>query len=123
MFLLSKLGGKEAARFVLNQHPDLFQDNLIEMQPKIKAFLPKMSITHKNATVDLLETLVQGCNVKDAITTFKLLKERKVDIGHELQQNYLEMLCFHNSGEEEEMPENYNEFKGWNPDVDVKWNR
>ena len=54
IFLLSKLGGKEAARFVLNQHPDLFQDNLIEMQPKIKAFMPKLIITEKNATIDLL---------------------------------------------------------------------
>lgn len=123
IFLLSKLGGKEAARFVLNQHPDLFQDNLIEMQPKIKAFMPKLIITEKNATIDLLETLVQGCNVTDAMTTFKFLKERNVEIGHELKQDYLEMLCFHNSGEEEEKPENYNEFKGWNPDVEPKWNR
>lgn len=123
IFLLSKLGGKEAARFVLNQHPDLFQDNLIEMQPKIKAFMPKLIITEKNATIDLLKTLVHGCNVTDAMTTFKFLKERNVEIGHDLKQDYLEMLCFHNSGEEEEMPDNYNEFKGWNPDVEPKWNR
>ena len=57
------------------------------------------------------------------MTTFKFLKERNVEIGHELKQDYLEMLCFHNSGEEEEKPENYNEFKGWNPDVEPKWNR
>ena len=122
MFLMSKMGGKEAARFVLDKHPHLFNNNLIEMQPQIKEFLPKVNITEKNATIELLETLVKGCNVKDAKTTFRILTEKKVEISGALQQNYLEMLCYHNS-DEDEMPENYSEVKGWAPEETSKWKK
>ena len=44
-YLLSKQGGKRAARYVLNQHPELFNKNLIEMDPVIKRLLPKIKIT------------------------------------------------------------------------------
>ena len=49
-YLLSKQGGKRAARYVLNQHPELFNKNLIEMDPVIKRLLPKIKIT--KVTID-----------------------------------------------------------------------
>ena len=36
------------------------------MEPKIKALLPKMTITRKNANTSLLESLIEACNVTDA---------------------------------------------------------
>ena len=35
-YILSKDGGRRAARFVLDQHPELFEKNLIYDEPKIK---------------------------------------------------------------------------------------
>lgn len=100
--MLSKHSGKRAARFVLDQHPELFNKNLIEMQPEIKPFLPKLKITKKNATTGLLKTLVHACNVMDAKEAYEILtKEKNVKLDNELEQEYLELLCFHNSDEEE----------------------
>ena len=53
-FIMSKEGGKKAARYVLDHHPKLFVKNLIEAQPPIKAFMPKSIITEKNASLDLV---------------------------------------------------------------------
>ena len=44
-YLLSKQSGKRAARYVLNQHGDLFNKNLIEMEPKIKSLLPRTKVS------------------------------------------------------------------------------
>ena len=79
-YLLAKHGGKRAARFVLNQHPDLFNKNLIEMQPQIKALLPKMTITRKNANPTLLESLIEACNVTDAKIVYDMLTKDNVEI-------------------------------------------
>jgi hypothetical protein len=51
---MSKEGGRKAARYVLDHHPELFLNNLIEAQPPIKAFMPKSLITEKNASLDLV---------------------------------------------------------------------
>jgi hypothetical protein len=53
-FIMSKEGGKKAARYVLDHHPELFLNNLIEAQPPIKAFMPKSIITEKNASLELV---------------------------------------------------------------------
>lgn len=110
-YLLSKQGGKRAARYVLNQHPELFNKNLIEMDPVIKRLLPKIKITKKNATPNLLESLIEGCNVTDAKEVYEILGQEKIEISIQLKQDYLEMLCFHNSNDEE-MEEDFNETKG-----------
>ncbi len=106
-FILAKESGKEAARFVRDTHPELFEQNLIEMQPVIKSFMPKLKVTEKNATTELLENFVQSCNVADAIQTYELLVKtgRSKKMRPELRQELLEMICYHN--EEEEISEGY----------------
>ena len=111
---MAKNGGKQAARFVINSHPDLFENNLIDMFPIIKALTPKLTITSKNASVKLLQSLIEACNVSDALTTYDFLVKKNVELSNDLKQSYLEMLCFHN-GAEAELPENYFEYLNNNP--------
>ena len=60
-YLMSKLSGKRAARFILDQHPELFENNLIEMDPPIKAFMPTAAaLTEDNASLALLDTYIAG---------------------------------------------------------------
>ena len=73
-YIMSKHGGKRAAQFVISKHPELFENNLIEMFPKIKMLTPKAKITKKNATLELLESLIEACNVTDALQTYDILK-------------------------------------------------
>ena len=120
---MAKNGGKQAARFVINSHPDLFENNLIDMFPKIKALTPKLTITSKNASVKLLQSLIEACNVSDALTTYDFLVKKNVELSSDLKQSYLEMLCFHN-GAEEELPENYFEYLNININEQVpKWQK
>ena len=120
-YVLAKQGGKRAARYMIEKNAELFNNNLIEMQPVIKKYLPKLQITKKNSTLELLETLIQGCNVMDAKQVYEILtKEKNVEISIELKQAYLELLSYHNS-DDQEVEENANEFKvifGITPD---KW--
>lgn len=104
-YILAKQNGKRAARFVLDQHPELFNKNLIEMVPLIKPFLPKMKITAKNATAKLLEQMIEACNVADAKEIYELLKKEAVSV--DLKLKYLQLLCFHNS-DQAEIDESFN---------------
>ena len=42
-------------RFILNRHPELFEKNLIDMEPKVKRYMPRATVTQKNANLELLE--------------------------------------------------------------------
>ena len=56
-FTLSKDAGKNAAKFIMNQHPDLFEHNRIEADPPATAFQPRVLYNRDNVTVELLRTL------------------------------------------------------------------
>jgi hypothetical protein len=58
-----------------------------------------------------LESLIEGCNVTDAKEVYEILGQEKIEISIQLKQDYLEMLCFHNSNDEQ-MEEDFNETKG-----------
>ena len=58
-----------------------------------------------------MESLIEGCNVTDAKEVYEILGQEKIEISIQLKQDYLEMLCFHNSNDEE-MEEDFNESKG-----------
>lgn len=91
------------------------------MQPEIKPFLPKLKITKKNATKDLLKTLVHACNVADAKEAYEILtKEKNVKLDNDLEQEYLELLCYHNS-DEDELSEDILDVYGVFPPEPKKW--
>ena len=117
-YILSKQAGKDAARFVVSQNSELFEKNLIEMFPKIKALTPRNRLPKKIATPKYFEELINACNLDDATKVYKhLLAKKKVE--PKLDQSYLELLCYYNSGfkrpmdDEEYLTLNINKMKRW----------
>jgi len=120
-FVEAKEGGKVAARFVLQKHRDLFEKNLIEMIPHVKAFSAAntgLKVKKKNAGPRQLKLCIESCNVASALEIYEFMKQKaaegkskdNVDIfrSPELKQDFLELLCFHNSTEDEVMNDDYN---------------
>ena len=56
-YILSRESGKNAARFIMSKHPDLFEHNRIEAEPPITAFQPRAAYNRDNVTVELLDNL------------------------------------------------------------------
>ena len=56
-YTLSKEAGKNAAKYIMNQHPDLFQHNRIEADPPATAFQPRVLYNRDNVTLELLQNL------------------------------------------------------------------
>ena len=120
-FVEAKEGGKVAARFVLQKHRDLFEKNLIEMIPHVKAFSAAntgLKVQKKNAGPRQLKLCIESCNVASALEIYEFMKQKaaegksedNVDIfrSPKLKQDFLEFLCFHNSTEDEVMDDDYN---------------
>lgn len=109
-YIMSKDGGRRAARFVLDTHPELFEKNLIEVQPPIKSFMPKIKISDKNASLELLQSYIEGFDVKGSIEIYEYLKKKKTSVDIATKQRLLELISYHN--EKEEISDNHNEAAG-----------
>ena len=59
------------SRYVVDHHPELFDKNLIEAQPPIKAFMPRAIMYKRKANEELLKVLIEGTNVVDAAACFR----------------------------------------------------
>ena len=103
---MAKDGGRRAARFILEKHPELFTDNLIEAHPPIKAYMPKVKVTSKAASLELLANYIEGCNVQDSIEVYKMLEEKGEKVPVKAMQRLLEITAYYNEGEE--MQEDFN---------------
>jgi len=101
-YTLSKEAGRNAARYVLENHPDLFIHNRIRMEPPINAFLPKTQYNESSVTVELLENLVSNFQVGDAMEVHSLLVEKGKDLPDRLEQNLMELIAFHNEENSED---------------------
>ena len=44
-------------RYIMSQHPELFDHNRIEAEPPITAFQPRYAYNRDNVTLELLENL------------------------------------------------------------------
>eukprot|EP00095_Tigriopus_kingsejongensis_P007685 maker-scaffold1144_size59710-snap-gene-0.12 protein:Tk07685 transcript:maker-scaffold1144_size59710-snap-gene-0.12-mRNA-1 annotation:"GF11198" len=109
-YMMAKQGGKSAARYVLDRHPELFNQNLIESVPKIQEFMPRAIFDESQANVELLKTFVAGHNVEEATQTYMALLEKGETIDSETLQSFLELLAFNNGGEAK--AENHMEYAG-----------
>ncbi len=65
-YILSKDGGRRSARYIINEHAELFEKNQIEMVPEVKAFLPAVTLKEEKASVEMLRTFIEGYNVSAA---------------------------------------------------------
>jgi len=98
-YLLAKESGRDAARFILEKHPLLFEKNRITAEPPITAFQPRAKYNKDNITVELLENLISSFQMEDAVQVYELLVQKNKDVPVELQQSLLELLAFHSSAE------------------------
>ena len=81
----------------MDNHPELFEKNLIEMVPKIKRYMPRVKVTAKNACPELLMNYIQSSNVVQSVETYKLLEEKGDAVDTSLKQKLLELVlipCF-----------------------------
>ena len=89
---MSKEGGRKAARYILDKHPELFEKNLIEAQPPIKAFMPKSNISEKSASTELLQTYIEGFDVSGSTEVYEILKKKGIDVDLATKQKLLELV-------------------------------
>jgi len=104
-YALAKEAGRNAARYIQNRHPDLFEENRIYAEPPITAFQPRAAYNKDNVTLELLDNLLSCHQVSDSIAVYNLLKDKGKQIPVELSQSLLELVAFHN--EEESVSEGF----------------
>ena len=101
-FILAKESGRKAARFIMNKHPDFFEQNRIVADPPQHALLPRARYNKDNVNLELLQTLVDTQQVGDSVTVFRFLRAKGKIISSELTQSLLELVAFYNEQEGEE---------------------
>lgn len=123
-FALSQESGKQTAKWVKQQHAELFNVSTCfrliianclprcqffewkisnfffqakDAQPPIEAFFPKPVYTD-TSEVELkdLEDSVKSLNVCDTILIYRLLTAKDVTVPDDLKQDILELICFYN---------------------------
>jgi len=98
-FTIARESGREAARFILENHPSLFEKNRIEAEPPITAFLPRAKYNQSNVTIELLENMILNHQVTDAVNVYELLVEKRKNVPDNLKQSLLESLAFYSEDE------------------------
>lgn len=95
-FALAQEAGRKAAHWIRKEHADLFQHK--EADPPIEVFFPKMVYTEKSEVSEKdLEKAIKSALVNDAVTVYKLLQNKNIDVSSSLRQSLLELLCYYNS--------------------------
>ncbi|XP_076435357.1 small ribosomal subunit protein mS39-like [Babylonia areolata] len=93
---LSKESGRKAARYILENYSQWFNENNAE--PSVDAFMPpKLAYTHTEPTeAALLERIEKRC-VKDAIAVYKKMNQNQQTLSQDACRQFLELLCVYNS--------------------------
>ncbi|XP_071865828.1 small ribosomal subunit protein mS39 [Bombus fervidus] len=93
VFALSYESGRKAAKWIHNEHRDLFPKHLSE--PEIEAFTPLSTYTDKSqVSEEILLRIISKCIVPDALHIYKLLD---YNVSNDTKQILLELLCFYNN--------------------------
>ncbi|XP_017001140.2 small ribosomal subunit protein mS39 [Drosophila takahashii] len=103
-YALSKESGRKAAKWIKEEHRDLFMHQ--EAQPAIEKFAPSMVYTEDSQVEEssLRQLIAQG-ELKDAVLVYDLLVKKGTTISADLKQSLLELVCFHNN--QDPLPEEY----------------
>ncbi|XP_054739891.1 protein PTCD3 homolog, mitochondrial [Anastrepha obliqua] len=116
-FALTQEAGRKAARFIREEHRDVFQHQ--EAQPPIAAFAPKPIYTEESEVdVHTLQELIRHSQITDAIAVYNLMKQKGMEIPNESKQQLLELLCFYNN--EEPLPEEFIEERWFKANADAR---
>jgi hypothetical protein len=81
--------------------------------------MPKLTISEKNASVELLNSHIEGFDVSGSIEIFEMLKRKKVSLDIETKQKLLELVCYHN--EMPEIEETHNVIAGIPQELPIVW--
>jgi len=95
-FAQAKVGGKLAARYVFEKHPELFTENQIETEPKIMKFMPTARFTKEGSNEELLKVYMEGGDLVRAIKVYEAMEEREKEVSNETKEELLQMLAFNN---------------------------
>lgn len=114
IFALAAESGRKAAKWIKQEHADLFQVPPIKVinvhlliypipfqhsiaEPPIKAFSADNIFTEQtDVTETLLQNLIQQNEITDSITVFLLLEKNGTEVSAETKQHLLELVCFYN---------------------------
>ncbi|XP_026535639.1 pentatricopeptide repeat domain-containing protein 3, mitochondrial isoform X2 [Notechis scutatus] len=97
-FSTSKTSGQNAAKFVINTHPELFEKDYAE--PHIQSLMPKMSVLQLEEVSEVaLKNLIQLRKVKASVNMYDQLLQAGTSIPLETSNNLLDLLCFYGDRE------------------------
>ncbi|XP_045114775.1 protein PTCD3 homolog, mitochondrial-like [Portunus trituberculatus] len=100
-YALSKESGRKAARWIREEYPKLFLHRPDE--PFIECFQPKQQYEEGvEVDVDTLVGVVARGEVANAITVYRLCKDKNIFLPDDVLQDLLELLCFYNEEEQVE---------------------
>uniref|UniRef100_A0A670ZPF3 Small ribosomal subunit protein mS39 n=1 Tax=Pseudonaja textilis TaxID=8673 RepID=A0A670ZPF3_PSETE len=97
-FSSSKTSGQNAAKFVINTHPELFEKDYAE--PHIQSLMPKTLVLELEEVSEVaLKNLIQLRKVKASVNMFDQLLQAGTSIPLETSNNLLDLLCFYGDRE------------------------
>ncbi|KAK7090734.1 small ribosomal subunit protein mS39-like [Littorina saxatilis] len=93
---LSRESGRKAARYILENYSQWFNENPAE--PPVDDFMPpKLAYTHTEPTEAALIERIEKRRVNDAIEVYKKAKQGNVEFSDSTCRQFLELLCVYNA--------------------------
>uniref|UniRef100_A0A8C6VMV4 Small ribosomal subunit protein mS39 n=1 Tax=Naja naja TaxID=35670 RepID=A0A8C6VMV4_NAJNA len=97
-FSASKISGQNAAKFVINTHPELFEKDYAE--PHIQSLMPKKLVLQLEEVSEVaLKNLIQLRKVKASVNIYDQLLQAGTSIPLETSNSLLDLLCFYGDRE------------------------
>ncbi|XP_013931693.1 PREDICTED: pentatricopeptide repeat domain-containing protein 3, mitochondrial [Thamnophis sirtalis] len=97
-FSTSKASGQNAAKFVINAHPELFEKDYAE--PHIQSLMPKKSVLQLDEVSEVaLKNLIQLRKVNASVNMYDQLLQAGTGIPLETANSLLDLLCFYGDRE------------------------
>mgnify|MGYP001005072986 CR=1 FL=1 len=94
-YILAKLNGVQAAKFILNKHPELFYRD--DAEPKIEAFAPPEEFTSEMVFTEKdIEWCIQNRDPVNGAIAYNQLKEKGAKLRDETLLQFFELICFTN---------------------------
>ncbi|XP_070583956.1 small ribosomal subunit protein mS39 [Erythrolamprus reginae] len=100
-FSSSKASGQNAAKFVINTHPELFEKDYAE--PHIQSLMPKKAALQLEEVSEVaLKNLIQLRKVKASVNMYDQLLQAGTSVSLEISNSLLDLLCFYGDREPNE---------------------
>ncbi|XP_060138283.1 small ribosomal subunit protein mS39 isoform X1 [Zootoca vivipara] len=98
LFSLSKESGENAARFIIDRHPKLFEIDIAE--PHIPCLMPeKLSLQPEEVGEDALKYHIHFRKLKASVDMYDQLMQAGTSVSLETSNSLLDLLCFYGDRE------------------------